>query len=111
MNITWFSELLAMDDWISLTKKDAGSRAMQHHLQIFEICWYLERKRRFSIKSKANAFQCVYNNVKLKFWVITEVFMFISWMLVLFLENYYDFIVNIWMIDYIFFLSNTLELH
>ena len=54
-----------MDDWISLTKKDAGSRAMQHHLQIFETCWHLERKRRLSIKSKANVFQCVYNNVAL----------------------------------------------
>lgn len=36
--------LQPMDNWIPQAMKDAGSCEMQHHLQIFEICCFLERK-------------------------------------------------------------------
>jgi len=34
-------KLMTMDNWISHAMKDAGSCAMQHHLQIFETCCFL----------------------------------------------------------------------
>lgn len=42
------TRLSAVDDWIPQAMKDAGSCDMQHHLQIFETCCFLERGRRSS---------------------------------------------------------------
>lgn len=39
--------LRAVDDLAPLTMKDAGSCVVQHHVQIFEKCFFLERKRRW----------------------------------------------------------------
>lgn len=37
-----------MDDSIPQAMKDAGSCEKRHHMQIFEKCFFLERKRRLS---------------------------------------------------------------